>query len=166
MAASARQRRTRGHGECDETHGIRQCNAEQVARYRARVAGTIGEHLHLVVKMRREPFETDEAQGEASAPVRARITRAHRAQTQRWGASNQDVEAGRLREDGGADGRRGAVDRHGAVETPLAERRAETVLRVARTVADLALSECVEAAHVAEALGLQCAALDAPCGTR
>ena len=153
-------------GECDETRGIRRCNAEQVARYRARVTGTIGEHLHLVVKMRREPFETDAVQGEASAPVRARIARAHRAQTQRWEASNQDVEAGRLRED--------AVLTEGAAQLldtarskrQLSVRRAETVLRVARTVADLALSERVEAAHVAEALGLQCAALDAPCGTR
>ena len=152
-------------GECDETQGIRRCNAEQVARYRARVAGTIGEHLHVVVKMRREPFETDGSQGEASAPVRTRIARAHRAQTQRWGASNQEVEAGRLRE--------GAVLTDGAArlldtarsKRRLSERRAETVLRVARTVADLALSECVEAVHIAETLGLQCAALDAPSGT-
>ena len=152
-------------GECDETHGTRRCNAEQVARYRARVAGTIGEHLHVVVKMRRESFETDEAEGEASAPVRARITRAHRAQTQRWGAPNQEAEADRLRED--------AVLTEGAAQLldtarskrHLSVRRAETVLRVARTVADLALSERVEAVHVAEALGLHCAALDAPCGT-
>ena len=33
------------------------------------------------------------------------------------------------------------------------------------TVADLALSERVEPVHIAEALGLQCAAPDAPCGT-
>ena len=116
--------------------------------------------------MRREPFKTAEAQGEASAPVRGRITGAHRAQTQRWGASNQDVEAGRIRD--------GAVLTDGAArlldtarsKRQLSERRAETVLRVARTVADLALSECIKAVHIAEALGLQGAALDAPCGTR
>ncbi|MDD9981412.1 MAG: ATP-binding protein [Gammaproteobacteria bacterium] len=153
-------------GDCDETHGIRRCNAEEVARHRARVTGTMGEHLHVVVKMRREPFETDGSQGEDSAPVRARIARAHRAQTQRWGASNQDVEAGRLREDAVLTDDAGRLIDTARSKRHLSERRAETVLRVARTVADLALSECVEAVHVAEALGLHCAALDAPCGTR
>ena len=45
----------------------------------------------------------------------------------------------------------------------LSERRAETVLRVARTVADLARPERAEAEHVAEALGFQCDVLDTSC---
>ena len=126
-------------GECDETRGVRRCTPEQVTRYRARVARTIGEHLHVVVRMRREPIETDAAEGEATAPVRARIARAREAQTQRWEALNQDVEVGRLRE--------GAVLTDGAAQLldtarsnrHLSECRAETVLRVARTVADAAL---------------------------
>ena len=153
-------------GECDETRGVRRCTPEQVTRYRAGVARTIGEHLHVVVRMRRAPIETDAPEGEATAPVRARIARAREAQTQRWGALNQDVEAGRLCE--------GAVLTDGAAQLldtarskrHLSECRAETVLRVARTVADLALSEGVEGEHVAEALGLQHAALDVPCATR
>ena len=153
-------------GECDETQGIRRCNSEQVERYRARVTGTIGEHLHVVVKMRREPIEEDATERGASAAVRARIERAREAQMQRWGALNQDVEADKLRA--------GAVLTEGAAQLldtarskrHLSERRAETVLRIARTVADLALSEHIEAVHVAEALGLQCAALDGPCATR
>ena len=150
-------------GECDETKGIRRCTSEQIARYRSRVARTISEHLHVVIEMRHEPIETDGAEGEPSAPVRARIAGAHRLQTQRWSALNQDVDADRLRE--------GTVLTDGAAQLlytarskrHLSERRAETVLRVARTVADLALSERVEAEHVAEALGFHRVELDAPC---
>ena len=150
-------------GVCDDTEGIRRCTSEQVARYRTQMEGTIGEHLHLVVEMQREPVEPDAAEGETSAPVRARIAQAHRLQMQRQEELNQDVGTGRLRE--------GAVLMNGAaqlLETArskrhLSVRTAETVLRVARTVVDLALSERVEAEHVAEALGLQRTALDASC---
>ena len=45
----------------------------------------------------------------------------------------------------------------------LSESRTETVLRVAGTIADLALAERVEAEHVAEALGFQRVELDASC---
>ena len=45
----------------------------------------------------------------------------------------------------------------------LSERRTETVLRVARAIADLALAERVEAEHVAEAVGFQRYELDASC---
>ena len=65
-------------GECDERQGIRRCTAEQMTRYHARVAGTVGEHLHVVVEMRRGPAEGDALEGEASAPVRARVAQAQR----------------------------------------------------------------------------------------
>ena len=126
----------------------------------------LNEHLHVVVKMRHEPIEEDATEREASAPVRARIERAREAQMQRWGALNQDVVADKLRA-----GPVLAEDAAQLLDTArskrhLSERRAETVLRIARTIADLAPSEHVEAVHVAEALGLQCAALDGPCTTR
>ena len=85
-------------GECDETQGIRRCTAEQMTRYHARVAGTIGEHLHMVVEMGHRPAEEDAFEGEASAPVRARIAQAQRTQRQRWETLNQDVAGDRLRE--------------------------------------------------------------------
>ena len=87
-------------GECDERQGVRRCTAEQMARYHARVAGTIGEHLHVVVEMGRGPAEGNALEGEASAPVRARIAQAQRTQRQRWETLNQDVAGDTLREGG------------------------------------------------------------------
>ena len=153
-------------GECDETQGIRRCTAEQMERYHARVAGTIGEHLHVVVEMRRDPAEGDTLEGEASAPVRARIAQAQRTQRQRWETLNQDVGAEELRE--GALLSPGGEQLLGTVQEKrhLSQRRTETVLRVARTIADLARSEQVGAEHVAEAVGYQHMDLDASCAKR
>ena len=137
-----------------------------MAHYHARVAGTVGEHLHVVVKMGRNPAEGDALEGEASAPVRARVAQAQRTQRQRWEALNQDVEAEALRE--GALLSPGGERLLGTVQEKrhLSQRRTETVLRVARTIADLARSEQVGAEHVAEAVGYQRIDLDASCAER
>ena len=153
-------------GECDETQAVRRCTAEQMARYHARVAGTIGEHLHVVVEMRRGPAEGDALEGEASAPVRARIAQTQRTQRQRWETLNQDVAGDTLRE--GTLLSQGGERLLGTAQKKrhLSQRRTETVLRVARTIADLARSERVEAEHVAEAVGYQRVDLDASCAER
>ena len=150
-------------GEWDEARGVQRCTAEQVARYHARVARTVGEHLHLVVTMRREPIDADRAEGEASAPVRARIARAREAQAQRQDGLNYAVAGDVLRERAmGSEGAERLLDT-ARKKRGFSECRTETVLRVARTIADLALAERVEAEHVAEALGFQRVELDASC---
>ena len=148
-------------GECEEMQAVRRCTAEQMARYHARVAGTVGEHLHVVVEMRRGPTEGDALEGEASAPVRARIAQAQRTQRQRWETLNQDVAGDTLRE--GALLSQGGERLLGTAQKKchLSQRRTETVLRVARTIADLARSERIGAEHVAEAVGYQRVDLDA-----
>ena len=153
-------------GECDERRGIRRCTAQQMALYHARVAGTVGEHLHVVVEMGRGPAEGDALEGEASAPVRARVAQAQRTQRQRWVTLNQDVAAEALRE--GALLSPGGERLLGTAQEKrhLSQRSAETVLRVARTIADLARSEQVGAEHVAEAAGYQRVDLDASCAER
>ena len=153
-------------GECDETQGIRRCTAEQMARYHARVAGTIGEYLHVMVEMRRSPAEGETLEDEASAPVRARIARAQRTQRERWETLNQDVAAEALRE--GALLSQGGERLLGTVRDKrhLSQRRTETVLRVARTIADLGRAEHIGAEHVAEAVGYQRIDLDASCAKR
>ena len=130
------------------------------------MAGTIGEHLHVVVEMGRSPAEGDAFEGEASAPVRARIAQAQRTQRLRWETLNQDVAAEALRE--GALLSPGGEQLLGTAQKKrhLSQRRTETVLRVARTIADLARSERVGAEHVAEAVGYQRVDLDGSCAER
>ena len=137
-----------------------------MARYHARVAGTVGEHLHVAVEMRRGAVKGEALEGEASAPARARIAQAHEAQRQRWETLNQDVATEALRE--GALRSQGDERLLGTAPAKrrLSQRRTETVLRVARTIADLARSERVEAEHVAEAVRYQRVDLDASCAER
>jgi magnesium chelatase family protein len=98
----------------------------------------------------------DSAPGESSAVVRGRVLQARERQRARYGATGPRTNA-ELRSSGvtrfcrpDADGRtllRRAVETFG-----LSARGYDRVLKVARTIADLAGSDGVAADHVAEAL--------------
>lgn len=144
---------------------VRRCTPEQVGRYPARVARTVGEHLHLVVTTRREPVDAGGTQGDDSATVRARIARARQAQTQRQDALNQDVPTGALQERAMAsEGTERLLDT-ARRKHHLSEHRTETGPRVAGTIVDLAPSERIETEHAAEVLGSQRVEIDASCAS-
>ena len=95
-----------------------------------------------------------------------RIAQAQRTQRQRWETLNQDVTGDTLRQ---GDFLSEAGERllgTAQKKRHLSQRRTETVLRVARTIADLARTQGVGAEHVAEAVGYQRVDLDASCAER
>ncbi|MGH6690942.1 MAG: ATP-binding protein [Gammaproteobacteria bacterium] len=98
----------------------------------------------------------DAPDGEASAIVRARVLAARERQRQRYEGTGVRTNA-ELRAGLGLkpcqpvpDGRR--LLHRAAEQLGLSARGYTRVLKVARTIADLAASETVEADHVAEAL--------------
>ena len=150
-------------GRCDEVEGVRRCTTEQVERYRARVARAIGDHVHLVVRMKRIGPDLPAMEGEPSAAVRARVARAREVQMRRSGAPSQDTPVEVIREDRGVSDEAERLLELGARKLALSQRRTDTTLRVGRSIADLAGSERIEGAHVTEALSYCCAELDPSC---
>ncbi|MDO8795709.1 MAG: YifB family Mg chelatase-like AAA ATPase [Vicinamibacterales bacterium] len=127
----------------DERRACR-CTPMQIARYRGRLSGPLRDRIDLTVDVPAVPVHsiTDAAPGESSAAVRDRVAAARATQRARSGTAES------RRPD--AKGRallRAAIDRLG-----LSARGYDRVLKVARTIADLAASESVKADHVAEAL--------------
>ncbi len=127
----------------DERRACR-CTPTQIARYRGRISGPLRDRIDLIVDVAAVPVHaiTDAAPGESSAAVRDRVAAARAAQRARPGTA--------LSRKPDAKGRallRAAIDRLG-----LSARGYDRVLKVARTIADLAASESVKADHVAEAL--------------
>jgi magnesium chelatase family protein len=134
------------------------CTPAETARYRGRISGPLRDRIDLTVDVPAVPVNevSDGAPGEASAPVRARVLAAREAQyarhASRGALTNAELRGKTMmafcRPD--ADGR--ALLRR-AVETfGLSARGYDRVLKIARTVADLATATGVSAEHVAEAL--------------
>lgn len=130
------------------------CSAEQVARYRARLSGPLLDRIDLVVEVAALAHAdlAGAAAGEASAPVRARVECAHARQLERQGVVNARLEVNRIDalcapDAGGAQLLAQAMDR-----LQLSARAYHRILRVARTLADLAGLATPGAAQVAEAI--------------
>ena len=90
--------------------------------------------------------------GEGSSAVRARVAAAHRAQIERQGKSNSSLATREIdrwcRPEAAAEG----LLRQAIARLNLSARAYHRVLKLARTIADLARSEAIAVAHVAEAI--------------
>ena len=93
--------------------------------------------------------------GEPSAVVAARVAAARAVQLQRQGVPNAQLEAAGIDRHCRTDDAAGAFLRNAAERLGWSGRRLHRTLKVARTVADLAGSEVIAVAHVAEALQAQ-----------
>jgi magnesium chelatase family protein len=130
------------------------CTPDQVARYRRKISGPLLDRIDLQVEVPDVPQEelTRAAAGEPSEAIRARVASARARQLKRQGRSNatlgtRDVDRHCAPDDNGATLLKQAISRLG-----LSARGYHRVLKVARTIADLAAMRAVAAAHVAEAI--------------
>jgi magnesium chelatase family protein len=130
------------------------CTPSARLRYQNRVSGPILDRFDLVVEVPRlTPQELAHApEGEATAQVRERVLRARERMLARQGRPNGELVGQALREWVRLAPEAQELLRQAARRLLLSARGYDRLLRVARTVADLAGSERVEAVHVAEAL--------------
>jgi magnesium chelatase family protein len=135
-------------------NGKCRCTPDQVARYRSRISGPLLDRIDLQIEVPAVPQQdlTCSGQGESSAEIRARVAAAYALQLARQDKPNaqlgtRDIDKYCTPDDKGAILLKLAISRLG-----LSARGYHRVLKVARTIADLAGADQVSAAHVAEAI--------------
>ncbi|MBR0355787.1 MAG: YifB family Mg chelatase-like AAA ATPase [Oscillospiraceae bacterium] len=134
------------------------CSENDVRRYHSRISGPLLDRIDLIVEVPALEYEElrRRTPSEPSAAIKARVDAARRIQRGRFGGdgtmSNAHIGTKELRQfcalsPEGEELMHQAFDAMG-----LSARSYDRILRVARTIADLAGSESIEPEHVAEAI--------------
>ncbi|MEO8621957.1 MAG: YifB family Mg chelatase-like AAA ATPase [bacterium] len=134
------------------------CAAAEIVKYRGRLSGPLADRIDLHVHVPPIALASLACRetGESSARVRERVEAARRVQHARYrsdAACNARAPGRWLEKHGGLESSARAVLTTGGERLHLSARAFHRVLRVARTIADLAGEERIEVAHVTEAFG-------------
>lgn len=134
------------------------CTPSAIQRYRQRISGPLLDRIDLHVDV--APVDYDEltsAQGgECSADIRARVLQARLVQQQRYADTgvlcNAQLPTRMLRRYCAMAPDADTLLRNAFNSMGLSARAYDRILKVGRTIADLAHSQQIQAAHIAEAL--------------
>src|SRR5688572_5312115 len=141
-------------GHAGDASGRCRCTPEAITRYRARLSGPLLDRIDLKLEVPRVPQAELRGGpgGEASASVRARVVAARALQFARAGKPNARLGNREVERDCALDAAQHTLLDRATERLGLSARAYHRVLRVARTIADLAGSTRIDAAHLAEAI--------------
>jgi magnesium chelatase family protein len=130
------------------------CSPDSVARYRGKISGPLLDRIDLQIEVPalKEDEILGKAPGEATAPIRDRVVAARTAQIARQGKPNAKLAGGEIDTHCATDDKARALLKSAIEKMGLSARAYHRVLKVARTVADLAGSPAIATTHVAEAI--------------
>jgi magnesium chelatase family protein len=134
------------------------CSPAHITRYQKRISGPVLDRIDIHVEVPRVDYEKLSANrlGEPSAQIRERVERARSAQQKRYANTkltcNADMGPAEVRQHCELDETSRSLLRTAAQQMQLSARTYHRLLKVARTIADLAGSERIQTAHLAEAI--------------
>lgn len=135
-------------------NGKCRCTPDQVAKYRGKLSGPLLDRIDLMLDV---PSLSDvelqaQADGETSAAVRVRVSRARDRQLARQGKANALLGSAEIDRHCQPDETGTQLLKQAIARLSLSARAYHRVLKVARSVADLAEVEQVRGPHIAEAI--------------
>jgi magnesium chelatase family protein len=134
------------------------CSAVMVSRYQKRVSGPLLDRIDIHIEVPRVEYEklSDERLGEPSAAIRERVEAARDRQRQRFAGthllSNADMGPAEVRDLCRVDEAGKGLLRAAMQQLHMSARAYHRILKLARTIADLAGSDEIQTAHLAEAI--------------
>ncbi|HEY8037719.1 MAG TPA: YifB family Mg chelatase-like AAA ATPase [Methylobacter sp.] len=143
-------------GFLGDASGRCHCTSEQVMRYRARVSGPLLDRIdmHLEVpRISHEVLRKGSPDGEESSEqIRTRVVAARNLAVARSGKANSELTAKEVKQLCVMSEQSHRILEQAMDKFGLSHRAYHRILKLARTIADLAQSENIETAHLSEAI--------------
>jgi magnesium chelatase family protein len=137
------------------------CAHALVTKYQKRISGPLLDRIDIHIEVPRVDYEklSGDRVGESSGCIRARVQAAHDIQNKRFSSNgscgiicNADMRVGEIRQFCKLQDEGQSLMRAAMTQLNLSARAYHRILKLARTVADLAGCEDIRSVHLAEAL--------------
>ncbi len=141
-------------GYLGHSNGKCSCTPDQVQRYRSKISGPVLDRIDIQIEVPALPQEelTAQAQGEFSEAIHARVETAHQKQKDRQGKVNARLSTQEIDQWCAPDEAGEAMLKQAIARLNLSARAYHRILKIARTIADMAGAESIAGAHIAEAI--------------
>jgi magnesium chelatase family protein len=135
-------------------NGKCRCTPDQIARYRGRISGPLLDRIDIRMEVPAVPQEDllNMGAGESSDVIRERVEAARQRQLARQGKPNAQLAVSEIEALCAPDAQGEALLRQAISRLNLSARAYHRVLKVARSIADLACSDAILTSHIAEAV--------------
>jgi magnesium chelatase family protein len=138
------------------------CRAEEIKKYMSKISGPLLDRIDIQIEMPALSYEeiSTTAPAEPSSAIRARVNAARRFARERFGADspilcNAQMDSSAIRHHCVLSEQASAMMQAAYTSMNLSARGYDRILRLARTIADLAASPSIESVHLAEAIQLR-----------
>lgn len=135
------------------------CLPKQIHRYRAKISGPLLDRIDIHVEVPAVQYHdlASDAKGEPSAAIRERVVRARRVQQERFHGNprvncNSAMRAKEMQRFARLSEQGQSMLKSALHELNFSARAYDRILKVARTIADLAESEEIQSNHISEAI--------------
>jgi hypothetical protein len=130
------------------------CMPGQVGRYRRKISGPLLDRIYIHIEVPAVPPDDMASRpvGEPSATIRARVAAARERQLTRQGKPNAQLSGREIDKYAAADAEGEQVPKQAISRLGVSARGYHCVLKLARTIADVAGVEQINSAHIAKAV--------------
>lgn len=135
-------------------NGKCRCTPDKIIRYRSKISGPLLDRIDIQIEVPAVPQDTllKQGEGEPSSAIQARIEVARQRALQRQGKPNALLSVSEIETLCVVEAEGAALLQQAIARLNLSARAYHRILKLARTIADLAGNENILTAHIAEAV--------------